>query len=34
MHPVLFADITIMLKHLPIDGLSKDFALFFVGILG
>lgn len=34
MHTVLFPHIVIVLKHLPIEGLSKDFAVFFGGILG
>ena len=34
MHTVLFAYIGIALKHLPVEGLSRDFAIFFGGILG
>lgn len=34
MHTVLFASIGIVLKHFPIDGLAKDFAMFLGGILG
>ncbi len=34
MHTVLFAHIGIVLKHLPIEGISKDFAMFLGGILG
>ena len=34
MHTVLFPHIVIVLAYLPIEGLSKDFAVFFGGVLG